>query len=221
MIQIVQGVVLRAQELNEFDKRLTLFTKELGKVRAKVTGVKKSASKLKGLTFLFCESRLQLFLAGTPRAGLRDPGKIISGEILNLHSPLHADLDRTIQASAICEILDLLTRDFNPSVKEYEILNQALDELESSANPILVRCRFALLLLKASGYSLGHHPSWKLLTEIERSLFKTLASWKTQENIFSNDESRCLQNITSQYLSQYLPSPLKTDQFQQKVALGF
>ncbi len=221
MIQIVEGVVLKVEELNEFDKRLTLFTKELGKVKAKITGVKKSVSKLKPLTFPFCESRFQIFLAGTPRAGLRDPGKVISGEIIKLHSALHFDLDRTIQASAVCEILDKLTKEFNPSLQEYEILMNALDELEIAKQPLLVRCRFSLHLLKALGYSLGHHPSWKLLTEMERSLFRMLASWNVLETIFTEKETRNLEIITSRYLAQYLPAPLKTDQFQQKVALGY
>ena len=220
MIQIVQGIVLRVEEQNEFDKRLTLFTKEYGKLRAKITGVKKSASKLKSLTIPFSESRVQLFLAGTVRAGVREPGKIISGEILKMHSCLHADLDRTIQASAMCEILDLLTKDFYPSLKEYEILSNALDELEIAVNPVLVRCRFALLLLKVLGYSLVSHPTWKILRDHERALLKNLALWNPLENIFCKEDADSLQNISSRYLAQYLPFPLKTDQFQQKVSVG-
>ena len=55
MIEPVHAVVLRSEDLGEFDKRLTLYTKEFGKLKAKIVGVKKVASKLRSLTTLFTE----------------------------------------------------------------------------------------------------------------------------------------------------------------------
>ena len=97
MIENVHGVVLRVEDSSEFDKRLTIYTLEYGKIRAKMTGVKKSGSKLKSLTIPFAESRLQIYLAGNKRAGLNLPGKVVSGEVMFDHSLLRNDWDRLVQ----------------------------------------------------------------------------------------------------------------------------
>lgn len=220
MIEIVQGVVLRSEDCDEFDKRLTLYTKEFGKLKAKLVGVKKSASKLKGLTLPFSECRFQIYLHGTPRAGLHDPGRIVTGEILKEFPFLTEHWENLVQAYTVCEILEMLTQPFYPNLKEYELFISTLSQLAETPFPTLVRCRFTLLLLKILGYSLGHHPVWKAYSFDEKELFKKLGGWDSKVNMFSKDGIARVEKLTENYLSLYLAKPLKSEIFQKKLSLS-
>lgn len=220
MIETLQSIVLRSEDLGEFDQRLTLFTLEHGKIRAKVAGVKKEVSKLRSFALPFSESRLQVYLHGAKRSGVRDPGKVIGGETITFHAPLRADWDRMIQASAVCEILEALTKPFNPNLKEYELISSTLQQMETTVHPLLLRLKFSLMLLKLLGYSLRHHPIWNTYSDAEQGLLREFALWNHEQEKFSDDQRGWLERVTTAYLSQYLHGPLKTDVFRQKLASG-
>jgi DNA repair protein RecO len=217
MIETVQAVILNAVDLNDYDKRLTLYTKEFGKIRANVTGVKKAVSKLRALTLPFTESKLQVYLHGGKRTGKNDPGKVVGGEVIQHHSILREDWERRMDSSLICETLEVLTKAFFPNVREYELLSLTLNQLETTAHPLLVRCRFRLALLKLLGYSLRHHATWKSYSQADRSLVESLFRWNTQDTVFQEGEVTLLDRLTDRYLKQYLPYPLKTQLFIQKL----
>lgn len=220
MIQTVLGVVLRAEDLDEYDQRLTLYTRELGKLKAKVVGVKKTVSKLRALTTPFAESRFQLYLHGTKRAGVRDPGKIVGGELAEVHNPLRLNWEKMVQSLGVLEVLDVLTHPFYANPQEYDLLSQTLTAMETTANPLLVRLRFTLSLLKILGYSLRAHPVWRSYPARERGLLLDLAAWDGGENRFSQEDAGILERVVHLYLSNYLPGPLKTEVFRQKVSLA-
>lgn len=217
MIVPVQGIILRSQDLAESDKRLTLYTKELGKIRAKIVGIKKSASKLRSLSMVFSESHFQIYLHGTKRAGPHDPGKIIGGETIQYHLPLRSDWNRMIQTATFCETIDALTHASYPNPNEYELLNTTLMEMEQTSNPLLVRLKSTLILLKYLGYSLKHHAIWKAYDREEKQLMIHLAKWQGQNETFTEDQLEQLEKMVHAYLSHYLPHPLKTVLFQQKM----
>ncbi|MBI4217587.1 MAG: DNA repair protein RecO [Elusimicrobia bacterium] len=217
MIEIVSGVVLRSEDWNETDKRLVLYTREFGKIRAKVVGVRKESSRLKGLTIPFIESRFQIYLHGSRRTGVQEPGKVVGGEILSDHAILRENWDRIVQSSVIVETLDRLTHSQYPNPQEYQLLSSVLDQMELTSNPVLLRCRFSLMLLKILGYSLLHHPTWKSYRLEERELLRSLARWDGLRDTFSQEESQKVERMTESYLMHYLPGPLKTQIFCQKV----
>ncbi len=217
MIDTFHGIVLRSEDLGEHDKRLTLYTRELGKIKANVVGVKKSASKLRGFTLPFTESRLQVYLHGAKRAGLRDPGKIVGGEGLFHHAKLRENWEKLIQSSALCETLEALTHPFYQNEKEYQLLSETLHQMEKTPHPVLLKLRFTLMLLKILGYSLRHHPTWKSYDATKQSLLMRLALWDTVSGGFSDNEIHWLECATQNYLKNYLSAPLKTEMFQQKL----
>lgn len=217
MIQTVEGIVLRSQNLSESDQRLTLYTKELGKVRVKLVGVRKNSAKLKGLTIPFIESRFQIYLHGNRRTGFREPGRMIGGEAVHFHSSLREDWDQMMQCLIFSETLDLLTYPLYPNLKEYQLCALTLNQMESGFTPILVRLRSTLILLKILGYSLRNHSTWKSYLEEEKMLLNRLGKWRGEKENFLNDEIEKLEKITNSYLSLYLPHPLKTELFQWKL----
>jgi len=220
MINNVSGIVLRSEDISEHDQRLTLYTKELGKLKAKIVGVKKTMSKLRVLTMPFAELRFHLYLHGNPRAGVRDPGKVVGGEVLETRARLRSDWDRVIQCSAVTEILDVLTHPFYPNSQEYDLLTSTLGQMEETSSPLLVRLRFTLILLKIHGYGLRHHAAWSGYAERDRALLLDLARWDFREAKFSEEETGRMEKMIQGYLSNYLPRPLKTEIFQQKIALA-
>lgn len=220
MIEILKGVVIGSVDAGDYDKRITIYTQELGKLKAKVTGVKKSASKLRGLTLNFSECRFQIYLHGTRRSVPHDPGKITGGEILDSHPTLRTVWDRMVQAATFCETLDKLTHSSYPNAKEYELLTSSLAQIEKSSMPILVRLRSTLILLKILGYSLRHHSTWTTYSEIQRLLLTRLAKWEPEQDGFCREDADQLERMVSSYLSRYLSYPLKTALFQQKFNAG-
>ena len=217
MIEYLSAVALRSEDTGEFDRRVTIYTKEMGKLKAKVAGVKKSISKLRPLAIPFVESRLQVYLHGTRRAGLHDPGKIVGGEVVNARGPLRNEWERMIQCSAFCETLDTLTHPCYPNPEEYRLLISTMDQLETTSNPLLVRLRGTLILLKILGYSLRHHSAWKAFSVREKQLLTALAKWDSRTSGFAVEETEELERITHSYLSLYLSRPLKTDLFRNKM----
>ena len=220
MIQWVRGFVLRSEDRAEFDQRLTLYTLECGKLSANILGVKKNVSKLRGLTLPFTEYRFQVYLHGGKRTGMRDPGKILGGESLTHYSLLKEEWNRMIQASAITEILNVLTQPFYPNSTEYQWLCTNFAQLEWTLHPQLVRCRFVLGLLKILGYSLRSHSIWSSLSVAERTSLNQLARWDSQSNLFSESEIFHLSELTQSYLNRYLPFPLKTSLFEKKCEMA-
>ena len=218
MIQIVSGIVLRAEDSGDFGQKLTVYSREFGKFKANVAGVKKAVSKLRSLAQPFSESRLHVYLHGNVRAGVNDPGKLIGGETECSHPRLRSDLERMTQANVFCETLDSLTKTFYPNQAEYDLLAGTLKSLEETEFPVLVRIRSTLILLKILGYGLRHHPVWKALPQADRSLLLRLGSWPAAQEVFSNEESQTLSQITQSYLALFLPMPLKSELFMRKVA---
>ncbi|OGR84213.1 MAG: DNA repair protein RecO [Elusimicrobia bacterium RIFCSPLOWO2_01_FULL_54_10] len=218
MIQSVQAIILRAADAGDFAQKLTVYSRELGKFKANVAGVKKMASKLRSLAQPFAESRLQIYLHGTVRAGVNDPGKLIGGEPLAVRPRLRSTLDRMVQAQVFCETLDTLTKTFYPNEAEYDLLAGTLQSLEETEFPLLVRLRSTLILLKILGYGLRHHPVWKAMPASDRNLLLRLGSWPAEEAVFSSDEAETLSHITQSYLALFLPMPLKSEMFMRKVA---
>ena len=58
--QQVNGLILRGRDYKEADQLLTVYTREQGKITVQARGVKKTASKLRRLTW--CLLRAKAFL---------------------------------------------------------------------------------------------------------------------------------------------------------------
>ena len=217
MIETVHGIVLRAEDSGEFDQRLIFYTREMGKIRAKIAGVKKNASKLRSLALPCAESRVLLYLHGSKRAGPRDPGKVVGGEVLDLHLGLRTEWDRMLQCAAFCETLDRMTHPFYPHREEYELLSGTLSAMETAASPVLVRLRSTLILLKNLGYGLRHHTAWKNLGGRKRELLLKLGRWNGGPADFSPEETAEIKRVVESYLAEYLLSPLKSQEFERKL----
>ncbi len=146
MYQRTDALVLKSFDLRETDQILTLFSRELGKISVVAKGVKKPQSTLRGLVQPFCYS--QFFLTRTGEMHL-----ITQGRLGEFFGNIREDLDKTLQALYVLELLDKSTVERDPNPALLNLTLQVLRYIEN--NPVSsVSLRFyEMKLLGAVGFA--------------------------------------------------------------------
>jgi len=121
----IEALVLKAFDLKETDQLLTLFSREMGKIPVVAKGVKKAQSSLRGLVQPFCHSQFYL----TPSGELH---LITQGKINEFFGNIREDLNKTLQAMYILELLDKSTVDRDPNQALFNLALQVLRHIENS-----------------------------------------------------------------------------------------
>lgn len=141
------AIVIRSREYGEADKLLTLFSRERGKLEAVAKGVRKPKSTQRGGTQLFTYADFHLY-----------KGKSLDtvSQVQPRESFIHIwnDLDRTIAASGIAELLDISTTREQPE-SELFTLTLGFLFLLKYVDPYIAQAAYALRLLNIQGYLPG------------------------------------------------------------------
>lgn len=114
-----KGVILRREDFGEADKILTIYTKDLGKIRPKARGVRKSTAKLAGHLELF--NHVDLVLAG---------GTIIGAVTINHFEHLRDNLDNLEKAAYISEMIDRFSPEEDPDERLFNLVLESLTKLD-------------------------------------------------------------------------------------------
>ena len=144
----VEAVVLRHADWGEADRLITLFSLELGKIRAVAKGVRKPRSRKAGHLEPF--TRVNLLLARG-----RDMYIVTQAETLAAFPLLEnaaRDLLRTTYASYVVELLDRFTYEEGENPSLYRLLNETLQRLVGEPDRDLVVHYFEIRLLDLVGY---------------------------------------------------------------------
>lgn len=143
------GLVLHRTDLGEYDRILTLYTRERGKLSAVAKGARRGSSRLSGATELFVLARMQLAVG-------KSLDIVTQCEIESNFVGLRTDLQRLARATYLCELLDGLTgeRDQAASEEVLDLTVGALLLLQRGHNyPDAVVHAYELQLLSALGYA--------------------------------------------------------------------
>ncbi|MGE5403913.1 MAG: DNA repair protein RecO [Candidatus Saccharibacteria bacterium] len=142
----VSAIVLKGFDFKETDQILTLFTREMGKVKGIAKGVKKPKSTLRGAVQPFCCSSLYLVTS-------KDMFIVSQGKIDDFFGGIREDINKTLQAIYIMELLDksMIDRDPNPALFDFT-LTVLKTMAEGSVNPLLLRF-YETKLMKFLGYA--------------------------------------------------------------------
>ena len=140
-----EGVVLRQMPLGEADRLLTLYTPDLGKLRAVARGVRRINSKLGGHLDQLMHATISLSQG-------RTLDSIFEAQAIHSFRGLREDLDRLSQAMYIAELIDGFSVEQSPDVSLYRFLLRTLTELEAGRPPALLIRYFELHLLRHSGF---------------------------------------------------------------------
>jgi len=141
------GFVLRTLDYGESDRIVSFYTEDHGKLRGIAKGARRSRKRFANALDIFSCSTI-LFSSGA-----RDGLAFIEGCDVSKHYPgIRGDLEKSLMASYIIELVDLFTVDgkSNPSV--FALLRDFLDLFEVNATTEALLRFFEFRLLKISGY---------------------------------------------------------------------
>ncbi|MBI5573235.1 MAG: DNA repair protein RecO [Elusimicrobia bacterium] len=122
MIHNIQAIVIKKTDFREYDRLLTLYTKEFGKIKAQARSVKKPRAKLTSLTELFVVAEFRIFLREHSAMG-----KITGGVILDSNPLIRYNVEKFYEACYICEVLDAMTPDRQPNAEKFFLLKEKLE----------------------------------------------------------------------------------------------
>lgn len=148
MIVNAGAVVLSRRGHGEYDRLCSLYTEEFGKVPVRFVGVNRPRGKMKALSEpgVWGEYRLHL-------SSRSEFAKGVGGRLIASFPGWRADLTRTFDALACCEMLDRATPDRLPSPDKYRLICATLAALEESPSEWLVPA-FGVRLAEMLGLSL-------------------------------------------------------------------
>lgn len=141
----VTGIVLSSMPIGDYDKRLTILTKERGKISAFAKGARKPNS-----AFLACSQPFS-FGEFTLYEG-RSSYNIVGVTISNYFSELRNDFSYVCYGLYFCEFVDYVTREGNDEKEVLKLLYQSLKALTNSQiGVLLVRYIFELKIITING----------------------------------------------------------------------
>lgn len=204
MIFTDSGIILFRQDFREADRIVSLYTREHGRINARLPGVMRPAGKLKALSEPFAFGDYRIYVR---RGGVI--GTVTGGKINNIFPNIRHNLKRTALAMHFCELVQRLTPLHQPSEGKFELLCKALTELEyGEVNPAF-QAAFTLRLMALAGFGLDR-PVLKISPEFWRRIHEDELSSLTftePEDLLSL--SKC-NSVCRRFLSRYLTYPLNT-----------
>ncbi len=141
----LHAVVLRRRDAGESDRRLTIFTREAGKLDAIAKGARKAASRLAGSSDPLTASVMTLAF------GKRNEF-VTQAQPLSSFRGLRTDFERLTFGLALMELYDALMPYEQPLEEAYELLLVSLATLETHEKPVVALVWSQLRLLEVSGF---------------------------------------------------------------------
>jgi len=143
--QRVEAVVLRHSDWGEADRMLTIFTRELGKLRVVAKGARRPRSRKAGHLEPF--TRVALLLARG-----REIWIVTQAETLDAYLPVRDDLERTGYAAYVAELLDRFTYEEGENSSLYRLFVEALERVAMLEDPVPAIRYYEIRLLDLLGF---------------------------------------------------------------------
>lgn len=142
---VLTGIVLNAMPIGEYDKRITVLTKERGKITAFARGARRPQSQLIAATNPFSFGEFEVFEG-------RSSYTIAKANIKNYFRELTEDLESTYLGFYFLEFADYFCQENNDEKEMLKLLYQSLRALQSPAyKNELVRIIFELKAMTING----------------------------------------------------------------------
>jgi DNA repair protein RecO (recombination protein O) len=140
-----EGIVLKGYDFGEADRILTLYTPQLGKLRAVAKGVRRTKSRMGGHLDLFTRSNLLV-------ARGRQLDIVTQAETIESFASMRTDLLRASYAHYVAELVDAFTVEQLANYPAYATTVAALRRIAETENPALSVRSFEMQLLGLMGY---------------------------------------------------------------------
>ncbi|MCD8067637.1 MAG: DNA repair protein RecO [Lachnospiraceae bacterium] len=141
----VTGMVLKAEPIGEYDKRIVLLTKEKGKISAFVRGARRQGSRFMAAANPFCFGGFEIY-----------PGRraynLQGVHIEQYFEQLRSDFEKACYGIYFLEIADYYGRENNDDKELLKLLYQSLRALIHPAyDPRLVRAVYEIKAIAVNG----------------------------------------------------------------------
>lgn len=141
----ITGMVLKAEPIGEYDRRVVILTKEMGKISAFARGARKQGSRLLAATNPFCFGEFKLFIG-------RNSYNIMEADISNYFEGMREDFEGACYGMYFLEMMDYYTRENNDEKVMLKLLYQSLRALLHDRLPNrLVRYIFEMKAMVLNG----------------------------------------------------------------------
>lgn len=120
----VTGIVIKTIPVGEYDRSVTILTKERGKISAFARGARRQTSRFSAAANPFSFGMFRLFVG-------RNSYTIVEADISNYFEGLRTDYENACYGSYFLEIADYYTRENNDEKEMLRLLYQSLRALES------------------------------------------------------------------------------------------
>ena len=141
----ITGMILKAEPIGEYDRRVVILTKEKGKISAFARGARKQSSRLLAATNPFSFGSFRLY------AG-RNSYNLMEANISNYFEGLRSDFKGAYYGMYFLEVMDYYTRENNDDKEMLKLLYQSLRALMHDKFPNrLVRYIFEMKAMVLNG----------------------------------------------------------------------
>lgn len=158
MLYKTQGIIIRRSNANDFDRWLTVYTKEFGKILLKAKSVRKNESKLRGHLELFLFSQLMV----APARRKSEPGKgfdVVAGaETIESFSRLRQNISSLAAAHYLAEIIDKLIVGPERDAHIWNLLLESFIQIDQGGEIKKIVSRFESAILEYLGYGQQKNP---------------------------------------------------------------
>lgn len=149
----ITGMILKAEPIGEYDRRVVVLTKEKGKISAFAKGARRQTSRLLAATNPFSFGSFRLYVG-------RNSYNLTEANISNYFEGLRNDFEGAYYGMYFLEVMDYYTRENNDEKEMLKLLYQSLRALmhEKISNR-LVRYIFEMKAMVLNGEFPGV-PEW-------------------------------------------------------------
>ena len=202
----VTGMVLKQSPSGEYDRRVTILTKECGKVVAFARGARRQGNKLAAATNSFAFGTFKLYQG-------RDAYTLADAEIKNYFEGLMSDFEGAYYGMYFAEIAAYYARENNDERQMLGLMYQSLKALSAPALPRpLVRVIFECKAIAVNGEYPGA-PKDRALSESAAYALEYIGS-STLEKLYtftvSDEVLSELQSVSAEYCKKYMRHEFKS-----------
>ena len=202
----ITGMVLKAEPIGEYDRRIVILTKEIGKISAFARGARKQGSRLLAATNPFCFGEFKLYVGRTSY-------NVMEAAISNYFEGLREDFEGAYYGIYFLELMDYYTRENNDEKEMLKLLYQSMRALmHDGLDNRLIRYIFELKAMVLNGEFPGipTGDSWDKSTEYAVSYIVDSGIEKLYTFTVTPKVLDELGEIADGYRKRYLDRPFKS-----------